>query len=313
LNTDHQFYEEIEHVIKRYEVNKKAREISTNYEQIETAWNIGRLLVEAQGGQSRAKYGNALIKEWSEKLTKLYGKGYNLSNLKYFRQFYLTFPKGHPVVGELSWSHYLCLLPIKDENKRNYYINKCIERSLSKRALIQEIKSNSYERLIDKPAHIDIINTKNNNSITPNMHNPIILYLNENEKVTSEKDLEILILSKLSSFFSQLGQGFALIGNQYKIHVHNNDYYIDLLLFNYELNLFVVVELKNRELQKIDKGQVELYMNLVDENIKKPFHNKTVGIIITKEQDKFIANFISQNNNIIPLTYELQKEGIRDE
>lgn len=196
-------------------------------------------------------------------------------------------------------------MPIKNENKRNYYINLCIQNNLSVRELRNEIKTNSYERLIDKPEHIEIMNSKNN-SITTNMKNPIILYLDKNEKVTSEKDLELLILAKLSSFFSQLGQGFTFVGNQYKIHAHNNNYYIDLLLFNYELNLFVVVELKNRKLQKIDKGQIELYMNLVDENVKKPFHNKTIGIIITKEQDEFIANFVSHDNNIIPLVYELK-------
>jgi len=301
MNEQNKCYNEIEHYIKRYEVNKKAREISTNYEQVETAWNIGRLLVEAQGGQSRAKYGNELIKEWSNKLTQLYGRGYNYTNLSRFRQFYLYFPK-LATVWQVSWSHIKEILPIKDESKS---INLCNENNLSVRALIQEIKSNSYERLIDKPEHIEIKSTKNKNSITTNMKNPIVLYLDKNEKVTCEKDLELLILAKLSSFFSQLGQGFTLVGNQFKIHYQNKDFYIDLLLFNYKLNLFVVVELKTRELKKEDKSQVDFYMKLVDEQVKEAFHNKTIGIIITKEQDKFIANFVN-SENIIPLVYELK-------
>jgi len=306
---ENNYFNEIEHIVKRYEINKKAREISTNYEQVETNWNIGRLLVEAQGGEKRAKYGNQLIKDWSEKLTKIYGKGYNASNLKYFRQFYLTFPISQPLVGQLSWTHYLCLLPIKDENKRNYYINLCIENNLSKRALIKEIKSNSYERLIDKPEHIEIIN-KNKFYLTSNMHNPIILKFNKDTDIKEEKDLEFLILTQLINFFSQLGNGYALVGNQYKLTNNNRKFYIDLLLFNIKMNCYIVVELKIRELRKEDKGQVELYMKLVDEQLKEPFHNKTIGIIITKEQDTFIANFVSSENNIIPLTYELEKEGI---
>ncbi len=126
---ENNYYEEIKHIIKRYEVNKKAREISTNYEQVETNWNIGRLLVEAQGGEARAKYGNQLIKEWSIKLTNLYGKGYNYTNLSRFRQFYLSFPI-LATVSQLSWSLIIEVLPIKVENKRNYYINLCIKNNL---------------------------------------------------------------------------------------------------------------------------------------------------------------------------------------
>jgi len=306
MNEENKCYNEIEHYIKRYEINKKAREISTNYEQVETAWHIGRLLVEAQGGQSRAKYGNELIKEWSKKLTNLYGKGYDTTNLRKFRSFFLLFPKCAPLGLKLTWSHYRELLPIKDETKRNYYINLCIEKNLSKRALIQEIKANSYERLLNKPEHIEII-SNNNYELTTNMHNPIILKLNKDVNIINEKDLEFLILTQLTSFFNQLGNGYSLVGIEYKLTFGNRNYYVDMLLFNINMNCYIVVELKIKPLKKEDKGQVEFYMNLVDKNIKKPIHNKTIGLIITKEQDKLVANFVSHDNNIIPLTYELQK------
>lgn len=142
------FYNEVEHLIKRNEVNKKSRILQNNSETLQTYWNIGRLIVEAQGGEKRAKYGNGLIKEWSTKLTKLYGSGYNNTNLKQFRQFYLYFQKGRPLADQLTWSNIREILPIKDENKRNYYINLCIERNFSKRELINEIKSESYEKVI---------------------------------------------------------------------------------------------------------------------------------------------------------------------
>ena len=151
------YYEEIEHLIKKNEIQKQVRRLEENNDLVTTYWEIGKILVEAQGGSSRAKYGNELIKKWSLKLTELYGKGYDATNLKRFRQFYLIFEKGGALRHQLTWTHYRKLLPIKNENKRNYYINLCIKNNLSERELTKEIKSNSYERLIDKPDKIDII------------------------------------------------------------------------------------------------------------------------------------------------------------
>ena len=297
---EEQYYQEIEHIIKRNEINKKARKIEENKDLVRIYLDIGRLIVEAQGGSSRAKYGNELIKKWSIKLTKAYGKGYNITNLKRFRQFYLCFEKGSPVGNQLSWSHYRELLPIKDANKKNNYINLCIKNNY-KRELINEIKSNSYERLINKPLKIDII-IPTKYSITSDMKNPIIIPVAK--EIKSEHDLEMSILSNLSFFFKQLGEGFAFIENQFKINDGQNNYYIDILLFNYELNCFIVVELKLRSLKKEDKAQIEFYMKLIDEQIKKPFHNKSIGIIISKESNQLIINFI-KSENIIPLYYEL--------
>lgn len=143
------YYNEIENYIKKNEVSKKARIFEENRSTLENYWNIGRLLVEAQGGEKHAKYGNGLIKEWSIKYTEKYGRGYDATNLSRFRQFYLYFPILGPL-GQISWTNIRILLPIKDENKRNYYINLCLKRNLSKRELIKEIKDNSYERLVKK-------------------------------------------------------------------------------------------------------------------------------------------------------------------
>ena len=300
---EQQYYEEIEHLIKSNEINKRVRKLEENHSLVETYWQIGKLIFEAQGGSKRAKYGNELIKKWSVKLTELYGKGYNASNLRKFRQFYLSFEKSSPLGSKLSWSHYRELLIFKDANKRNYYINLCIKNNLSKRELINEIKSNSYERLIDKPDKIDIF-IPNKSTITTDMKNPIIIPI-QNE-VNNEHDLELSIISNLSFFFKQLGQGYSFIDNQYKISDGNNNYYIDILLFNYKLNCFIVVELKLRSLKKEDKAQIEYYMKLVDEQIKEVYHNKTIGIIISKESDKLIVNFI-KSSDIIPLYYNLQE------
>lgn len=296
------YYCEVENYIKKNEVNKKARILEENSDTLQNFWNIGRLIVEAQGGEARAEYGNNLIKQWSNLYTKKYGKGYNNSNLKRFRQFYLLFQKG-ATVSHLSWSQVVQLLPIKDENKRNYYINLCIKNNLSVRELRYEIKNNSYDRLINKPSKIEIISFKEKINIKNDLKNPIIIELNENQQITKESDLELAILSQLKNFFNQLGNGFTFVDNQYKLAYNNINYYIDILLFNYKLNCFIVVELKLRGLKKEDKAQIEFYMNLVDEQIKESYHNKTIGIIISKKQDKFIAEFVG-SNEIIPLTYQ---------
>lgn len=300
---EQQYYEEIEHLIKRNEISKRVRKLEENYSLVETYWHIGKIIVEAQGGSTRAKYGNELIKKWSIKLTELYGKGYDASNLKRFRQFYLVFRKDGAVRHQLSWTHIRQLLPIKDENKRNYFINLCIKNNLSERELTREIKSNAYERLVDKPDKIDII-VPTKYSITSDMKNPIIIPVKS--EVASEHDLELNILANLDFFFKQLGNGFLYAGHQYKISDGKNSYYIDILLFNYKMNAFVVVELKLRSLRKEDKAQMEFYMKLVDEQVKEVYHNKTIGIIISKESDEFIVNFVRQDD-IIPLSYEIEQ------
>ena len=298
--TEEKYYQEIEHLIKRNEINKRARKLEEKSDTIVIYWQIGKTLVEAQGGSRRAKYGNELIKKWSTKLTEIYGKGYDYTNLSRFRKFYLCFP----ILGtacQLSWSYYRYLISIKNENKRNYYINLCIKNHLTVRELRKEIKSNSYERLIDKETKIDII-TPTKYSITTDMKNPVIIPV-KNE-VISEHDLEINILANLDFFFRQLGSGFTYVGHQYKISDGKNNYYIDILLFNIKLNCYVCVELKMRKLKKEDKAQVEYYMKLVDQELKEIHHNHTIGIIITKESDEFIVNFVHQDD-IVPLSYEL--------
>ncbi|MBD8923993.1 DUF1016 family protein [bacterium] len=296
------YYDEVNSYVKKVEIGKAIRETNANMELVECYWNVGRLIVEAQGGKEKAKYGNELIKTWAEKLTEEYGKGYNYTNLSRFRQFYLAFPIVAPLGQQLSWTIIRTILPIKDENKRNYYINLCIANNLSKRELEKEIKSNSYERLEYKPDKIDVVVSTKVPAIVNNFKNPILLELKDKE-IKSESDLEKLIYSQLSYVFLQLGKGFTWVGNQYKVSDGNKNYFIDMLLYNVKYNCYVVVEIKCRKLKKEDKGQVEFYMNLVDNFVKEPSNNPTIGIIITKDQDKFVANFV-RSEKVVPLTYE---------
>lgn len=296
-------YEEVETLVKKVEIGKAIKERQANNEITEAYWNIGKLIIDAQGGKEKSKYGDKLLKEWSEKLSKEYGKGYDYTNLSRFRQLYLYFPIIGPVGQQLNWTIIRTILPIKDENKRNYYINLCIKNNLSKRELIKEIKSNSFERLEHKPDKVDIITSAIVPAIIENFKNPILLNLNGN-KVENEKDLEKLIYSQLSYVFMQLGNDFTWVGNQYKISDGNKNYYIDMLLYNINYNCYVVVEIKCRSLKKEDKGQTEFYMTLVDKYKKRANNNPTIGIIITREQDKFVANFV-KSEKLMTLTYEL--------
>lgn len=299
------YYDEINNYVKKAEIGKLIRESNANRELVECYWNVGRLIVEAQGGKEKAKYGNSLLKKWAEKLTKEYGKGYDYSNMRRFRKFYLAFPNCAPLELNLTWTLLKVILPLKDVNKKNYYINLCLSNNLSRRELEKEIKSNSYERLENKPDKIDIVVSTSIPSITSNLKNPILLNLNGKE-IKSESDLEKLIYSQLNYVFLQLGSGFMWVGNQYKISDGNKIYFIDMLLYNIKYNCYVVVEIKCRNLKKEDKGQVEFYMNLMDKYVKEPINNPTIGIIITKEQDKLVASFI-KSDKLVPLTYELVK------
>lgn len=299
------YLKEANEYIKKVEIGKSIREINANRELVECYWNVGRLIVEAQGGKEKSKYGNELLKKWSEKLTNDYGKGYDYSNLARFRRLYLCFPILGPLGPILNWTILRKIISIKDENKRNYYVNLCKENHLSKRELEREIKNNSYERLENKLGKISIKVPSIVPTITDNFKNPILLEL-KNKEIKSESDLEKLIYSQLNYVFLQLGNGFTWVGNQYKVSDGNKNYFIDMLLYNIKYNCYVVVEIKCRKLKKEDKGQVEFYMNLVDNFVREPSNNLTIGIIITKEQDKFVANFV-RNEKIIPLTYEFVK------
>ena len=150
------YYNNIKTLIENNIVEVKKQEISVNNHTLMTYFNVGKEIVEAQGGEKRAKYGNGLIKEYSKKLAEEFGKFYSEKNLRNMRQFYLTFKKWNSLSSKLSWTHYRYILPIKNESKRNYYINLAIENRLSVRELTNEIKNNSYERLIGDKDNIEL-------------------------------------------------------------------------------------------------------------------------------------------------------------
>lgn len=242
------YYNKIKSQFISNEIYKSVKDYYKNRNDLMTYYNVGKLLIEAQGGEERAKYGDGLIKEYSKKLTYDLGKGYTVTSLKRMRQFYLTIQKGAPLEHQLSWSHYKLLLPLKDLNMINYYICQIINYNLSKRQLEQRIKSKEYERL-DENTKIKLI-TKEEKQIQDYIKHPILIKNNLDIEEITEELLEQLILNDMDSFLTELGEGFCYIKHQYKIKIGDSYNYIDLLLYNIIYNCYVVVELKVTDLKK---------------------------------------------------------------
>ena len=284
------YYNEIKRELINNETYKKVKDYSKNRSDLETYYNVGKLLVEAQGGEQRTNYGDNLIKQYSKRLIKELGKGYNVTSLKRMRKLYLIVLKGATLSPLLLWSHYVELLPIKDINAINYYINITIKQNLSVRELRNKIKNKEYERLDDKTKHKLI--EKDKEKIEDFIKNPILIKNSYND-VISEKLLKQLILEDMDNFLSELGEGFSYIKNEYKIKLGDRYNYIDLLLYNIKYNCYVVVELKVTELRKEHIGQIKMYMNYVDKNIKAINQDRTIGIIICKKDNVFVMEYCS--------------------
>ena len=247
-------------------------------------------------------YGEGIINEYSIKLTIDIGKGYGISNLKRMRQFYLMIEKGALMGHQLSWSHYRELIPLKDINKINYYINLCENNPISRDELKLRIKSKEYERLPQETKNKLI--AKEQSKVEDFVKNPILIKNSYNYEFITERILKQLILEDIPSFLKELGDGFSFIDSEYKIKIGDRYNYIDVLLFNYIYNCFIVVELKVTELKKEHIGQIEVCMNYIDNNLRKIDQDKTIGIIICKQDNKYVIKYCS-DNRIISRKYEL--------
>lgn len=289
------YYETIKQEFISNEIYKRVKDYSKNQNDLKTYYNVGKMLCEAG-----KHYGEGIIREYSKKLTIELGKGYTQTRLKYMRQFYIIMQKSPTVSDKLSYSHY-CEIMWLNIDEINYYIKIVEEQNLSVRELRERIKSKEYERLDDK-TKLKLKNQKNL-EIKDFIKNPIIL--KTNQEILKERALQQLILEDLPSFMKELGPGFSFIENEYKIKIGNVYNYIDLLLFNYIYQCFVVVELKVTELKKEHIGQIETYMHYIDKNLKTNNQDKTIGIILTKKDNRFIMEYCS-DKRVLNITYSLQ-------
>ena len=294
------YYNEIKNKIIKSEIYDRVKDYSKERNKVQTYYEIGKLLSEA--GKD---YGKNIIKKYSQKLMNEVGKKYNERNLRYMRKFYEVFTsiKLNPMGSKLSWSHYRELLSIKDPSEIIYYIMISEKNNLTKRELQNIIKNKEYNRLSK--------NTKNKIAneedliIYDLVPNPIIIQVKNKESEISEFALKSLILEKIDDFLFQLGIGFAYIGSEYKIKIGDRYNYIDLLLYNIEYNCYVVIELKVTELKKEHIGQIQIYMNYIDNHLKKMNQDKTIGIIICKRDNKYVIEY-SSDKRILSREYELK-------
>jgi predicted nuclease of restriction endonuclease-like (RecB) superfamily len=296
-------YLEIKEELLQSKIDKKVDNYFLNRNELSHYYNVGKMIIDAQGGESRAKYGDELIKKFSERLTKELGKGFNTTTLKRMRQFYLIIERGAPLGHQLTWSHYRQLLPINNINEISYYVNQITIQHWSKRELQNHIRNKEYQRLDDKTKN-KLIN-KQELDIYDNIKNPIYINTFGNNKTNiEERVLKSYILKDLDNFLKQLGNGFCYIENEYKIQVGKSYNYIDILLFNYIYNCFIVVELKVTNSKKDHLGQIMVYMNYVDRYVKRINQDKTIGIIVCKKDDRYLIEY-SSDERIKITTYEL--------
>ena len=293
------YYNEIKNRLIDNEIYSRVKDYSKERQKVITYFEIGKLLNEAGG-----KYGDNIIDEYSKKLVIEVGKQYNRRTLFRMKQFYSVFSnkKVTTMLTQLTWSHYLLLLPLDDYDEILYYINISKNNNLTQRQLQEKIKAKEYERLPvetkNKLINEDRVEVKD---LVPN---PILIKNRNNLEIVTEKILHNLILEDIESFMKELGNSFSFIGSEYKIRVGNSFNYIDLLLFNIEYNCYVVVELKVTELKKEHIGQIQVYMNYIDKNLKKINQDKTIGIIICKQDNKYVIKYCS-DDRVIAREYEL--------
>lgn len=272
---------------------------TVNSAMVQSYWEIGRLLVEdEQQGKERAEYGKYLLKEISQRLTEMFGKGFDERNLRNMRQFYLAFPIRNALRTELSWTHYRSLLRIENPKAREWYLKESIENNWSSRALDRQISVLYYERLLASQNDSAVIAEAQakteplKESIQDYLRDPYILdFLNLQDKSYQESNVEQAIISNLQQFLLELGKGFAFVERQKRIRFDDEDCYIDLVFYNFKLKCFLLIDLKIGKLKHQDIGQMDTYVRLFDEQIKDQSDNPTIGLVLCSEQSEAVAKY----------------------
>ena len=308
-------------------------------------WEIGRLIVDdEQKGATRADYGKQILKELSEKLTSEYGRGYSVTNLKYFRQFFLVFPDlfvpnllsdnniqiRQTLSDQLSWSHYSLLMRVENQNAREFYKKESAIQNWSVRALDRQISTMYYERIISSRDQRQVKEEAEQGirllveSPRDFIKDPYILeFLKLKPEVSYlEKTLESALIENLHSFILELGRGFAFVSRQYHLNVDSDHYYIDLVFYNYILKCFVLIDLKVGKLTHQNVGQMDMYVRLFEEKVRQPDDNPTIGIILCSQQSESVVKysvlaeskqlFSSKYKRYLPTEEELKSELERD-
>lgn len=318
---DESFYKTIKEVLENA---RKRIYRNIQSEMVQTYWQIGKMIVEKQGGNNRAKYGENLIKELSSKMIKDFGKGYTPRNLWYMKQLYLTFPKVNTVCAELNWSHFRLLMRVDNENARNFYIKEAIDGNWSVRQLAREIHTFSYERYMLSNKNHEVVDdtAKRESGYEPLdiIKDPYILDFVGIKPNSSflESDLEQALIDHLQEFLLELGNGFAFVARQKRFDMDGKNFYVDLVLYNYIVKCFVLIDLKRGELTHQDIGQMLMYVNYFTKELMVKGDNPPIGIILCADKNDMLVKYTIPDNNkqIFASRYRLhlpKEEEIRAE
>ena len=276
---------------------------TVNTEMLKLYWNIGKIIIGIQKGNKNAIYGDYLLDKVSKKLTDEFGKGFSKRNLERMRKFYMKFPFTTTVSSQLSWSHYLELIKIKEESKRNFYLNECINSKWSVRELQRQRDSLLYERLIKSANKEKVLELSEKGQVLKTskdlVKDPFVLEfldIKENNYYL-ESDLEKNILEHLKEFLLELGKGFSYVGNQVRLTIEEEHFYPDLVLYNRLLKCFVIIDLKIGKVRHKDIGQMQMYTNYYDRNIKQKDENPTVGILLSTNKNETIVKYTLPEDN----------------
>ena len=282
---------------------------AANRAMIMTYWNIGKRIVEEeQSGAERAEYGKRLISILSDELTKEFGSNYSGRSLRYYRKFYLCFPDfeiWNTRVPNLNWSHFRALLRVPDEDARVWYMNEAANENWSVRTLDRNIGTQYYYRLLHSPKKEAVIAEMKEKTAAEPKHqfellkSPIVAeFLGfRTEDSFAESDLESAILSHIRDFLMEMGKGFAFVARQQHIVTDTEDYYIDLVFYNYILKCFVLIDLKTEKITHQDVGQMDMYIRMYDELKRSEGDNPTIGIVLCSDTDDDIARYSVMHGN----------------
>lgn len=283
---------------------------------LEANWKIGRRIVEEeQAGASRAEYGQRVINDLAEKLSVEFGRGFDARELRRYGQFYLLFPKWDALRPELTWTHYRTLIRVENERARLYYMNEAALQNWSTRALDSQIERLTYERILSSQNQLIVKEAEDAASrqaqLTPAdiIKDPYVLdFLGLPSGVNFyEKDLEKALIDNLQQFLLELGRGFSFVSRQYRFKTDNENYYVDLVFYNFILKCFVLIDLKVGKLTYQDIGQMDFYTRYFEENIRTETDNPTIGIVLCTERDNTIVKYsvMNDSNQLFASKYKL--------
>ncbi|OUP85818.1 hypothetical protein B5F07_03910 [Lachnoclostridium sp. An169] len=294
-----EFYGEIKKIL----INSRNKVYQTaNFAMVEAYWNIGKAIIEEQGGKEKAEYGTGLLQELSKQMTKDFGRGFTVANLKNMRQFYLKFPNGYTLRSELSWSHYRLLMRVEDKTAREFYMQEAVKSQWSTRQLERQINSFFYERLLSSKnkdkVRQEIQHLEPAKKPEDIIRDPYVLEflgLSPNEDFY-ESDLEQALITHLQKFLLELGRGFSFVARQKRITFDGRHFRIDLVFYNYILKCFVLIDLKVGDLTHQDLGQMQMYVHYYERELMNEGDNPPIGIVLCADKSDSVVKYTLPEN-----------------